>query len=798
MALAQDLEETLGIRVESMADDNGALIFLPRNIEGGPETALRPALLRLGEIPFRTRLESSGFFGASFREAAERSLLLPKASFGKRSPLWIMRQRSRRLFDAVSDYADFPVTAEAWRSCLLDQFDLLGFTGLIRDIRDGTLGFSFFRTRKASPFARDLLWKETNVQMYEYDGRPDLRGKAGAGKLSLGEEIIREALGNPAVRPPLPRGLVEDFCSRLRRELPLRTAEDERGLCEWVRERIAIPEDEWETLMAAVPAELREAWEADPGLGGRLLRCVRPGAQAAVVVHRELAEEWERDGLPRLGQWLRYEGPVSLSRIAGVFAVPLREAEAAVEALAEAGELVRDVTIAGAETEDLLCDRENLEILLRLARKKARPVVTERPATLLSPYLALRQGLIQGENRFPWQTLSCYAAPAALWESDYFAPRNPRYNPGDLDREIAGGRLLWYGAGPERIGFCAPEDLDLIPGGAENAGLLPAALPLEAAGPSGYWDRPRDFWEIREVLGGDTASCIQRLWDAAWEGRISADTFEPVRRGIEGGFIPKTPVSGEGPERGGPAPAFPGRQSFRRRQLPRALRERWRAGPPVLGRWFSLGTGSEDLEDEPDLLDEEERSRDKVRLLLDRWGLLARPLLEREAPGLSWARLLPAIRRLELSGELVAGRFFRGINSLQFASPAIGKELEAAEALGGIYWMNAADPASPAGLDIEGLDPRLPPRIVSARLCFRGPELIAVSLRSGRELRIFIPPEDRDIPAALEFTGAPRSGPARRKIQIETVNGLSAASSPYAGALKTLGFLPDRGKLIRW
>jgi ATP-dependent Lhr-like helicase len=145
----------------------------------------------------------------------------------------------------------------------------------------------------------------------------------------------------------------------------------------------------------------------------------------------------------------------------------------------------------------------------------------------------------------------------------------------------------------------------------------------------------------------------------------------------------------------------------------------------------------------------------------------------------------------------VAGRFFSGIDSLQFARPGIERELEAAEAQTALYWMNAADPASPAGLDISGLDGRLPPRTASSRLCFRGPELIAVSARRGRELRIFIPPDDPDIPKALGFLTAGRTG-AGKKVLVETINGASASQSDYAASLKALGFLPDRSFLTRW
>jgi ATP-dependent Lhr-like helicase len=201
-------------------------------------------------------------------------------------------------------------------------------------------------------------------------------------------------------------------------------------------------------------------------------------------------------------------------------------------------------------------------------------------------------------------------------------------------------------------------------------------------------------------------------------------------------------------------------------------------------------------------LEEEELNKERVRLLVRRYGVLSRPLLEREVPVLSWSRLLPAMRRMELAGELMAGRFFGGINSLQFASPRIAEELEEAEAEQGIYWMNAADPASPAGLSaIQGLDAANGAkvrRVPSSRLCFRGAELLAISIRGGRELEIFIPPDDSDLAEALSFVRYPRTRAVQpeNKIAIETINGKTAGGSAYAPFLSELGFVKDRGRLI--
>jgi Lhr-like helicase len=56
------------------------------------------------------------------------------------------------------------------------------------------------------------------------------------------------------------------------------------------------------------------------------------------------------------------------------------------------------------------------------------------------------------------------------------------------------------------------------------------------------------------------------------------------------------------------------------------------------------------------------------------------------------------------------------------------------------------------------------------------------------------------IPEALKFLTPARSISSftNSKITVETINGKSASRSEYAEALKAMGFLPDRSKLILW
>jgi ATP-dependent Lhr-like helicase len=497
-----------------------------------------------------------------------------------------------------------------------------------------------------------------------------------------------------------------------------------------------------------------------------------------------------------------------------VFGASAAEAEDAVQALIEIDEIVRDVAIEPDTAEDgrvtggdVICDRENLDMLLRLSRKKARPVIKERPAALLVPFLAMRQGLAAAReplnNGVPpsafLKTLAAFPAPAKFWETEFFPARAGTYGPEIIDREINEGRLVWYGAGRERIGFCRPEDLDLVFAATHNAEKSYAqSSGLDAAIASGFFDRPRDFWEMKDEFvraqpGLAARECVETLWGEAWQGRLSADSFEPVRRGLETGFTMRGEPEQNAAREFSKNPFVPGRHP----RLLRALRDRWREGTPVRGNWFSLG-----MDEAPtgDPLDEEQLNRDRVRLLLDRWGLICRPLLEHESPPFSWSGLLPTIRRMELAGALVAGRFFSGINSLQFASPAVAVLLERADAFGGIYWMNAADPASPAGLAIEGLDPRLPSRLPGSRLYFRGAELIAITNRNGKNVQLFISPDDAGTGELIALFTVPRTRKVlpEKKVLVETINGVDASRSEYVPLFQAAGFVTDRGRLCYW
>ena len=813
LSLEAALEEICESSPRCFSSDTGILILIPLESEAlqPPAELVQAALRRLYGAQERRRLlfsrvEGSGVFGAAFREAAERSLVLPRPPAGKRLPLWIMRQRARKLFDAVHHFGDFPLTAEAWRVALEDTWDLGGFDRLLDALADGTISMVRVETRSPSPFAQGLVWKETDALLYEGDGTA---GRSGA---SLDDKILADLA--PAKLPRPDAALLDGFVRRLKRLEVLRAPGELLELVDWVAERRVIPLEEWALLREFLPPPLQEQLDADPGLGGRLA-CLPPPSVAlpagsGMIV---LADEYERiasDRLAALEQVLRFEGPLSLSRLSTLLGADEEAIALALEELEAAGLVVRGVPLA--ERGSGFCDRENLERLLRLGRSSRRPRVDERAPAILGLLAASRAGLpvfapdtggaaeVAGaaeaadSGRDPFRSLALWQAPAALFEREFLPARNPAYRSDDLDRALASLDLLWRGAANMEVLFCRPDELDL-------------AEERRGGGRIDTGEGFLDFWQLRDALGLDNAAAFSVLWEEVQAGSLSADSFAPIRQGLVEGFSwpssgPVDPGSGAGGEKAGLYGSRKGvmpRAIAARANAARALARRFRSGPPVPGRWFSLA--NDWLPDDRDPIDCEELNVERVRLMLSRYGIISRAHLEREIPSLSWSRLLPTLRRMELSGELVTGRFVSGVNSLQFAGPGIVEELERLDGACGIWWVNACDPVSMAGLSAEGLDGRLPPRLAGIRLCFRGSELIALSKKKGKELVFYTDSSSPDAPALAAFA----AGPARRAVNSEkplavtSINGLPAHKSPWAEPLVSCGgFERDRQRLVIW
>ncbi len=201
-------------------------------------------------------------------------------------------------------------------------------------------------------------------------------------------------------------------------------------------------------------------------------------------------------------------------------------------------------------------------------------------------------------------------------------------------------------------------------------------------------------------------------------------------------------------------------------------------------------------EDEPDRLEKLEADKDRVRQLLARYGVLFRELMARESGSLQWSRLLPALRLMELSGEVVAGQFFADVPGIQFASPEAFRILQRGLDANAVFWMNAADPASPCGMGLSVLSD-LPARQRGTILVYHGLRLVMVSKGHGSQLEIRVVPDDPNLKRYFDVLPEQlrREFLPERRIEVERINDEPAPKSPYVRVLKEMGFVADYNAL---
>jgi ATP-dependent Lhr-like helicase len=108
-----------------------------------------------------------------------------------------------------------------------------------------------------------------------------------------------------------------------------------------------------------------------------------------------------------------------------------------------------------------------------------------------------------------------------------------------------------------------------------------------------------------------------------------------------------------------------------------------------------------------------------ARVLLRRYGIITKRLMEREAHLPPWRELLRVFRRLEARGEIRGGRFVAGFAGEQFALPeAVGmlRAARRAEASGTLVSVSAADPLNLVGVILPG---ERVPALSGNRILFR-------------------------------------------------------------------------------
>ena len=318
------------------------------------------------------------------------------------------------------------------------------------------------------------------------------------------------------------------------------------------------------------------------------------------------------------------------------------------------------------------------------------------PQTQLAGEEGVLEALLQLEG---------FEAPAIEWERNLLPQRVKDYDGKWLDQLCLSGAVGWGrisphpawaagdGAAPRRVipTNMAPITFFLR----ESADWLPAALAAKCIDEAKLQQAlSPEALCIRNTLrerGACFASDLQRmcvlskqqtqtaLWELATAGIASADGFDQLRIMMD----PKRkPLAAE--------PVVSGAR---------------RGTRSTAGRW-SLFT-----EDEHRELSAPERAREHetelaaaARMLLARYGVVFRDLLQREANVPKWRDLVRMLRRLEARGEVRGGRFVHGFNGEQFALPEAVESLRATRDLkhDDVVTLAASDPVNLIGVIVSG------------------------------------------------------------------------------------------------
>jgi ATP-dependent Lhr-like helicase len=734
------------------------------------------------------------------------ALLLPRRNPGSRAPLWQQRQRSAQLLDVARKYPSFPILLETARECLQDVYDLPALTELSKRLASREVQIAEVTTERASPFAQTLLFGYVAAFLYEGD-TPLAERRASA--LTLDPTLLAELLGRAELRELLDPDVLTHTELELQRLTDDRLAKDVEGIADLLRILGPLSTAEVEARMRPdVVAEAR-AWLIELRESRRAIEVAVAGDVRWAVVEDagrlrdalgavipagvpEVFLEVVADPLTDLvSRHTRTHGPFTSADVATRFGIGVAIADQVLRRLARDGRLTEgefSPHTTGSEWVEPGVLRRIRSRSLAAARQQVEPVDAVTFARFLPAWQGVGSTLRGAEGVLATiDQLAGLALPASAWESLVLPARVRDYSPAMLDELTSAGEVLWSGAGtlPGNDGWVQlhPADLVLRSAGAqydEIEGSLHTAIVDALDGGGAFLFRQLvDSLAARDPEAAEHGDVSAALWDLVWSGRISNDTFAPVRTLVGRGGAHRTTR---------PAP----RARLHGRRVTRSPRVALQGPPTVSGRWFSLV----ETETDPTSL-----QLARAESLVGRYGVVTRgSVMAEQTPG-GFAAIYRVLRELEQTGSVLRGYYIETLGAAQFGAPATVDRMRSHVSDDerptdtAALTLAATDPANPYGAalpwperpaDDEGTRHR-PARKAGSLVVMHDGRLVLYLERGGKKALVFDDEPARLAAAAQSLAATVR---ARRisRLTIESVGGQPVGSSPFGDALIEAGF----------
>ena len=660
-------------------------------------------------------------FQTRWRWNANRSLAVPRFKGGKKVPPVFQRMQADDLLalcfpDQVAcaeniagdrSVPDHPLVQQTIEDCLHEAMNIDDFNTLLARLQAGELTLIAKDLTEPSPLAQEIL----NAKPYAFlDDAPleERRTQAVMSRRWLDPNTAQDlgALDKDAVADvkeqawPDPRD-ADELHDALVLHGYLRGCESRDDI--WHRWFEALQASGRATLLKQADDELWVATERLPEL-----RAIHPNAIATptVEIPSRIDREWERGKalVEVVRGRLEAMGPTTCKEIARKLGIQESDAAAALAALESEGFVLQGRFTPGASSQEW-CERRLLARIhrqtLQRLRKEIQPVSI---ATFMRFCFEWQHASPNTRKEGPQglgaivDQLQGFSLASGAWESDVLPLRMNGYDPTWLDALCLSGKVAWARRAPagqtRPSGPIRTSPITLMPRSATDlwcASIEQTQTPSSDA--EHVWEHLNTqgasfFTDVVAQTGLLPTRVEMALGELVTLGRITADGFTGLRVLIM-------------PEE-------------RRHALQRKRHETY--GMESAGRWAVISTvdGSDD-----DI-------ETIAWVLLRRWGVVFRRLLDREQQVPKWRDLLRVFRRLEARGDVRGGRFIEGPSGEQYALP------DAVEALrrvrknkptGALVAISAADPLNLCGILLPGKRVPITPK---NRILFRDGIPIAV------------------------------------------------------------------------
>ena len=661
-------------------------------------------------------------FALRWRWNASVALAVPRSRNGRRLPAQFQRQNSEDLLSVVfpdqlacaenlagaREIPDHPLVTQTLHDCLTDAMDIDALVQVLHRLEHAEITVSARDLAVPSLLAEEVV----NARPYAFldDGDQEERrtlsvrtgdalDPAGAAATArYNPEVIRrvrgEAWPDPRDADELHDALV--MCGFL-------TPAESSAWQHWLQE---LADDRRATTLSVSGSQ--SFWVAAERLAD--VHAVLPNAllQPPITAVGNPPADPEQALTELLRSRLEVLGPVTPFALAEPLGLAPERVDMALLRLEAEGFVLRGSFTGEAEATEW-CERRLLARMHRYALERRRSEVEPVTVQTYLRFLLDWHGLTESQEGVQAlasavEQLEGFPVSAAAWEQDVLPGRIVDYAPHMLDQLLATGRFVWlrltapraaaadpaqHRPGPLRntpvtlVERAALDDWRTVspPPDSEVIGLSSAARRVLACLRS---EGAMFFADLVRATGLLRTQAEEALGELTTWGLVTSDTFNGLRALVA------------------PPHKRPGFSAGSRRRNRRNA-----PGVDAAGRWAALPAAMP-----PERTDARRRiSTDPASLehiawvLLRRYGVVFRRVLEREQALPPWRELLYMFRRLEAREEIRGGRFVQQFSGEQFALPeAVGalKAMRRREPDDTRITVSAADPLNLQGILVPG------------------------------------------------------------------------------------------------